>query len=827
MASRTVSSALPGLTSLPRGRPLATNLALALAYALIGHATLALGETGGVELRRIIWVSSGVAATVGLLAPFPVWPGAALGGALATWLAGSGPVLIAGTALGNGLEVGLTVAFLQRMRFDAALARVRDVLALIFMGSGVAAAIGAVFSVTSLALSSGAPQGGVLRLLLLWWLTHAMGILVITPVGLTLARSRAGLATRRPVEIAGVLAAVALTAWLPFLAEGDTVLSRLFFMPFPFLLWAAMRLGMSGAALAGLVASSFAMVAAVRHSGPLAVGTPDETLVLTWLFTNVVMIATLISTALVASMERARAAHQSGEARLRAVLDGATEGIVVTDASGAVTHVNRSVGEIWPANVPVPMLDTGLDRSLRALAAALPDAAARELLTRTPEAFGRRGAVTFADDRVWEVSSDHLREHSSRGGSVWSFRDVTARIRAEEERQHLQAQLLHGQKLESLGVMAGGIAHDFNNLLMAIRARAELIRDTGVSGEVMDDIDGILRTSDQAAGLCRQLLMYAGRGAIEVRTIDLSASVREIQDLLRVSVSRQVALHLDLSGEQLWVAADVTQLRQVALNLVNNASDAVEATGRGGSVWVRTRRERVGQEWLARAVLGPDVPEGEFCILEVADDGVGMSDDTTHQIFDPFFSSKGTGRGLGLSTTLGVVRRHEGAIAVESHPGSGSRFVVAFPSTSAPTDAAAPAAVTAPAATELEGRTILVVDDDADVRRAVARMVARVGMQVREASDGDQALVALAGNGGRAIDLVLMDLTMPVKTGRATLAEMRERGIRTPVILVSGYSAEAVQDGDGIAGFVQKPFRMEELVGAIGRGLGSATNARP
>ncbi|MGQ0648948.1 MAG: MASE1 domain-containing protein [Gemmatimonadaceae bacterium] len=804
-----------------RSRPLATNVAVALAYALIGHATLALGETGGVELRRVIWASSGVAVTMGLLAPFPVWPGAAIGGALATLLAGSGALLIVGTGAANGLEVALTVLFLRRLRFDAAMERVRDILSLIFMGSGVAAAIGAVLSVSCLSLSGSVPEGAFLRIVLLWWLTHAMGILVITPVGLTIVRSRAGLVRRHPVEIVGVLSAVALTAWIPFFAAGDGIVSRLFFLPFPFLLWAAMRLGIAGAAIGGLIATSFAMVAAVRHSGPLAVGTPNQTLILTWLFSNVVMIATLISTALVAGMERARAAHQSGEARLRAVLDGATEGIVVTDSSGAVTHVNRSVGVIWPERVPPPVLNMSVDPSLRALAASLPDQVARDLLEPAPQPDARQGSVTFADGRVWEVNVDRLQEDDERRGGIWSFRDVTERIRAEEERQHLQAQLLHGQKLESLGVMAGGIAHDFNNLLMAIRGRAELIGYTpGVSAEVKEDVDAIVRTSDQAAGLCRQMLTYAGRGAIEVRTIDLSAAIREIQDLLRVSVSRQVALHMDLSPECFWVSADVTQLRQIALNLVTNASDAVEATGRGGTVSVKTRQAFLGREWLSRSVIGPDVAEGEFCILEVTDDGVGMNEDTVRQIFDPFFSSKGTGRGLGLSSTLGVIRRHKGAIAVESHPGTGSRFVVAFPQTSAPTVERRPTE-TAVMPGGLDGRTILVVDDDADVRRAVARMLDVMGMHVREASDGDKALIQLTERTGRDIDLVLLDLTMPIKSGRATLTAMRALGIQTPVIIASGYSAESIED-NGIAAFVQKPFRLEDLRRAIGGVLGTA-----
>jgi integral membrane sensor domain MASE1 len=214
-----------------RGRPLVVNLALALAYAVVGHATLALGETGGVELRRVIWASSGVAVTLGLLVRFPVWPGVAIGGAIATWLSGSGPLLILGTGIGNALEVALTVAFLRRMDFDAALTRVRDILALIFMGSGVASALGALVSVFALYLSGAIPEGASPRIAVLWWLTHAMGILVITPVGITLARSRDWLTTRHPAETVGVLSEVAATERSRVFGGGGGGRSRLVWRP--------------------------------------------------------------------------------------------------------------------------------------------------------------------------------------------------------------------------------------------------------------------------------------------------------------------------------------------------------------------------------------------------------------------------------------------------------------------------------------------------------------------------------------------------------------------------------------------------------------------
>ena len=490
------------------------------------------------------------------------------------------------------------------MRFDASLERVRDILLLIGLASGAAAATGAFVSVVSLYAVGGVAEGAFPRLFVLWWLTHAMGILVIAPVGLTLSRSRETLLRRDPIEVIGVLSAVGLVSWFPFVVSEDQIVSRLFFLPFPLLLWAALRLGMAGAALGGLITTWIAMIAAVAHWGPMSIGTPNDTLILTWIFANVVILSTLISAALVEEMRRARAEHEVGELRLRAVLDAASEGIVVADATGTVTHVNPATTRLWPAALTAPAMREPIARSLEPLAAMLQAPAERALLSATPERTGVRGALTFPDGHVWEVEVDQLSGTELTGARIWSFHDVTARVRAETERLRFEAQLLHTQKLESLGVLAGGIAHDFNNLLMGIRARAELIGMAEPKDpEITEDVTAILKTSDQAAALCRQMLVYAGRGAIAVRTIDLSSCAREIQEMLRVSVSRQVDLVLALSAEPLTVAGDVTQLRQVVMNLVTNGSDAVEATGHSGTVRVRTRRAFLDRAWLSRTVL--------------------------------------------------------------------------------------------------------------------------------------------------------------------------------------------------------------------------------
>ena len=803
-------------------RPVAANFLLALIYALLGQATLALGEVGGVELRRVVWASSGIAVTAGLLLPFPVWIGAALGGALTTFLAGSAPLHIVGTGIANGLEVAIAVALLRRMRFDASLERVRDILLLIGLASGAAAATGAFVSVVSLYAVGGVAEGAFPRLFVLWWLTHAMGILVIAPVGLTLSRSRETLLRRDPIEVIGVLSAVGLVSWFPFVVSEDQIVSRLFFLPFPLLLWAALRLGMAGAALGGLITTWIAMIAAVAHWGPMSIGTPNDTLILTWIFANVVILSTLISAALVEEMRRARAEHEVGELRLRAVLDAASEGIVVADATGTVTHVNPATTRLWPAALTAPAMREPIARSLEPLAAMLQAPAERALLSATPERTGVRGALTFPDGHVWEVEVDQLSGTELTGARIWSFHDVTARVRAETERLRLEAQLLHTQKLESLGVLAGGIAHDFNNLLMGIRARAELIGMVEPKDpEITEDVTAILKTSDQAAALCRQMLVYAGRGAIAVRTIDLSSCAREIQEMLRVSVSRQVDLVLALSAEPLTVAGDVTQLRQVVMNLVTNGSDAVEATGHSGTVRVRTRRAFLDRAWLSRTVLGNDLTEGEYAVLEVSDDGIGMDEATARQIFDPFFSSKGVGRGLGLASTLGVIRGHRGALALETTLGNGTRFQVALPFATSvgADDPRTPSRVDRAA---FRGRTVLVVDDEAEVRTVVTRMLQRLGLEVRQACDGDEALAALEARATAPIDLVLLDLTMPKRCGPATLTEMRARGMHVPVIIASGFSAEAVPEGSGIKGFLQKPFQAETLERAVAAVFGHA-----
>jgi PAS domain S-box-containing protein len=258
-------------------------------------------------------------------------------------------------------------------------------------------------------------------------------------------------------------------------------------------------------------------------------------------------------------------------------------------------------------------------------------------------------------------------------------RDITDLKRAERERRHFKQQFEQAQKLESVGVLAGGIAHDFNNLLMTILANTGLIEST-LDGEheVHDWVDAISEAAHRGAELCDQLLAYAGEGQFQVEESDLSTIVRGTNHLLQTAVSEGVELVYELEGELPLAQLDTTQIQQILMNVVQNASEAIEADG-GGTITVETGTDTCERSDLLDTYLNDELEPGEYVYLRVEDDGIGMSDDELSQLFDPFYTTKETGRGLGLSATLGIVRAHEGAVEVESEPDEGTTFTFYFP----------------------------------------------------------------------------------------------------------------------------------------------------
>jgi PAS domain S-box-containing protein len=369
------------------------------------------------------------------------------------------------------------------------------------------------------------------------------------------------------------------------------------------------------------------------------------------------------------------------------------------------------------------------------------------------------------------------------------FRDITEQKRAEEEKRNLERQVHQEQKLESLGVLAGGIAHDFNNLLMVVLGHAELaLKEISPMSPARRSLTEITTATHRAADLCRQMLAYAGKASFALERVGLRELVEEMAHLLKTAMSKKAILTLNLEKGLPPIEADPSQIRQIVMNLIINASEAIG--DRSGVITVSVGATRCDEECLRRTQLHDDLVPGRYVHLEVTDTGHGMDAETRSRIFEPFFSTKFTGRGLGLAAVLGIVRSHKGALKVYSELGKGTTFKVLFPAMEdagkdALTNASSPLA-------DWRGKgTILLVDDEESLTALGTRMLEHLGFTVLTAADGMQA-VELYRERGKEIDLVLMDLTMPHMDGAEAFGELRRLNPEVRVVLASGYSHEDV-----------------------------------
>lgn len=403
-------------------------------------------------------------------------------------------------------------------------------------------------------------------------------------------------------------------------------------------------------------------------------------------------------------------------------------------------------------------------------------------------------------------------------GYVGSCYDITDRKRAEEERRNLEGKIKQTQKLESLGVLAGGIAHDFNNLLTGILGHADLaLMELLPDSPAYDSIGHIETAARRAAELTKQLLAYSGKGRFVVSPVNLSTLVEEMGHLLEVSISKKCLIKYQFAVDLPAVDADATQLRQVAMNLIINASEAIG--GQSGAITVRTGTVACDRAYLAKTYLDENLPEGTYVFLEVADTGCGMSEATRARIFDPFFTTKFTGRGLGLAAVLGIVRGHRGAIQVDSEPGRGTTFRVLLPASAH--RAAAPDTVRIKAPSWRGSGTVLVVDDEDTVCRLATKMLEKAGFTVLTAADGQEGVEVFAEHADE-IRAVLLDVTMPRMDGREAFHKLQALRPGIPVILSSGFNEQDAThhlEGSGLVGFVQKPYVMDELLQVLRRAL--------
>ena len=501
-----------------------------------------------------------------------------------------------------------------------------------------------------------------------------------------------------------------------------------------------------------------------------------------------------------------------------------TEGIAVTDLRGRLLFVNQAFHFIHGYK-PEELIGKHLSVLHPNTRMSVVDEA-MERIKREGEFKGEIGQVR-RDGRPVPVFLHAFMLRSEQGqpiGVIATLRDITEQKNAEAERARLEAQLYQIQKLEAIGQLAGGVAHDFNNLLAVIMGNASILkRDTSLQPKTRDALLDIMSAAERGSALTQQLLAYARGGLQEPTATDLNRLVRSIAPMLERTMPARIGFELHLADHLPSIVADPPRIEQIVMNLCLNA---IQASSPPATVTLATNEETLDES--AAAAL--DLKEGRYIRLEVTDHGCGIDPQIQARIFEPFFSTKEMGRGMGLSVTHGIVQSHRGQIRVQSTPGQGTTVSVWLPATDQPEVALRPGA-TVPRTQPLPRgtETILVIDDETALAATLEQMLSALGYCVVSHTDADQA-IAFLGTNAEDVNLVLCDLTMPKRSGRE-IAEMIARQYpRIIVLLTSGYSAESLETelkGIPAAGFIQKPFSLAILARSVRDALDRPASSAP
>ena len=509
------------------------------------------------------------------------------------------------------------------------------------------------------------------------------------------------------------------------------------------------------------------------------------------------------------SLKSSRNALEESNEQIKNILESISDGFIAVDQEWRCTYANGKATEL--SRIPREELLGNNIWDMRS------GAETTAIYSELHSAMESKVPVHFEEYYAPLDTWFQIDAYPTRSGLAVFGRDVT-------ERKRFSEQLLQTQKLESLGLLAGGLAHDFNNLLTAIMGYASILLGLiGSEEPAQGMLNDLLRASETAAHLTRQLLAYSGRGRFVVQPLNLSKLVREAASLLQVSIPKNVQLQLKVDPELPSIEADAGQMQQVIMNLVINGAEAI-SEDESGTVLVMTSLQEVDQDYIQTTFGSGKITPGTYVTLEVHDTGSGMDAETQAKIFDPFFTTKFTGRGLGLAAVLGIVRGHKGALKVYSTPGRGTTFKVLFPACEA-----TPSRLES--GTQSEGDfhnagTVLVIDDEEMVRRVAKSMLESYGYNVLVASDGNSA-IEMFKEVGHTISVVLLDLTMPSMSGEETFRQLRMIRSNVPVILSSGYNeVEAVKrfTGKSLTGFVQKPYTTSQLAQKVRAALNERTS---
>jgi two-component system, cell cycle sensor histidine kinase and response regulator CckA len=496
---------------------------------------------------------------------------------------------------------------------------------------------------------------------------------------------------------------------------------------------------------------------------------------------------------------------------LRQVIDINPHFIFVKDREGRFTLVNEAIAEAYGTTVEGLIGKTDADFNSNAAEVDHFRRADLEVMDTQREMLIPLEVITDSKGKVRYlqtikrplVDPDGVARHV-----LGVATDITTLKQTDDARRALESQMLQAQKLESLGLLAGGVAHDFNNLLVGVLTNADVaMRKLGPGSSAIGSLEQIHLAAMRAAELCRQMLAYAGRGEITIESVDVTAVVDELAQLMRASISKNAMLGTDFASHLPPIAADPTQLRQIVMNLITNASDALE--GHEGTITVSTGIRELTHRQLEEDCTKQPPRPGRYVHIEVTDTGHGMTPATIARMFDPFYSTKVAGRGLGLAAVLGIVRTHHGAIFVRSIPGAGSTCSVHFP-----VDAVEEPAVEPPANKHVQ---ILVVDDEPIVIAAIKEMLELDGYAVTTAHGGQEAIDLFRAKPDSFAGVIL-DMTMPRLAGVDVMHQLRTIRPDVRIILMSGYErSRAAQLDQQPTAFLQKPFRSEDLLDAVAK----------
>ena len=386
--------------------------------------------------------------------------------------------------------------------------------------------------------------------------------------------------------------------------------------------------------------------------------------------------------------------------------------------------------------------------------------------------------------------------------------DISEEITLSEEKKQIEEQLLHAQKMESLGVMAGGVAHDFNNILMSILGNTELAqRKLPADSQANDYLARIEISAKRASDLANQMLTYSGKGMFAIKPVNINSIVTEIVHLIGVSISKKIKLDLNLTSKTIFINADETQMRQLIMNLVINAAEAIDKDF--GIITISTGQMNRSANDLKETVFPNNLEDGKVSFISVTDNGCGMDKDTKLKIFDPFFTTKFTGRGLGMAAVLGIIRSHKGTISVDSQLGKGSTFTILLPLSQKQTESFVKPS---PCNDKHGNGFVLLVDDEKAIRFIGKEILFALGYQCLTAEDGRHAVEIFKKN--PEIKYVILDLTMPGEDGIQVYEKLRELCSDVKVILSSGYTESEVSkhlEGHDFSGFLQKPYTINAL----------------